>query len=66
MAENFCGTDRAHLRSIYPDEFDNFVERMRAEVHNLNFFFKNVDVIGKMLEMVLDTEDIALGVSRSE
>ena len=66
MFGNICGTSRAYLRSIYPDEFDNFVERMRAEVHHLNFPFKNVDVIGKMLEMVLDTKDIGWGASRSE
>lgn len=44
-------------RSIYPDEFENFVERMRVQSANKsrNFPF-DVDVIDPMLDVVLDTE----------
>lgn len=44
-------------RSIYPDEFENFVERMRMQSANKsrNFPF-DVDVIDPMLDVVLDTE----------
>lgn len=52
-------------RSIYPDEFDNFVERLRSEVINRKFRYRSVDVVGKMLEVVLDTEDVDSTTPRS-
>lgn len=43
-------------RSIYPDEFDNFVERMRVVSNSKSkkFLFE-VDVIDPLLNVVLDT-----------
>ena len=43
-------------RSIYPDEFDNFVERMRVVSNSKSkkFLFE-VDVMDSLLNVVLDT-----------
>lgn len=43
-------------RSIYPDEFDNFVERMRVRSNSKSkkFLFE-VDVMDALLNVVLDT-----------
>lgn len=46
-----------HRRSIYPDEFDNFVERMRtANKRKGKEFLFDVDVIDPMMDVVLNVE----------
>lgn len=51
-------------RSIYPDEFENFVERMRTQAANKSRKFPfDVDVIDPMLDVVLDT-DLGADLSR--
>ncbi|CAM9905485.1 unnamed protein product, partial [Ectocarpus sp. 13 AM-2016] len=47
----------AHLPSIYPDEFDNFVERMRVmSTSKSKKYLFDLDVIDPMLDVVLNTE----------
>lgn len=51
-------------RSIYPDEFDNFVERMRvmSSSKSKKYLF-DIDVMDPMLGVVLDT-DLGADLSR--
>lgn len=51
-------------RSIYPDEFDNFVERMRliSKSKSKDFPF-DIDVMDPLLTVALDT-DLGADVSR--
>ncbi|CAM9689894.1 unnamed protein product, partial [Ectocarpus fasciculatus] len=53
-----------YLRSIYPDEFDNFVERMRVmSTSKSKKYLFDLDVIDPMLDVVLDT-DLGADLSR--
>lgn len=51
-------------RSIYPDEFDNFVERMRVmSTSKSKKYLFDLDVMDPMLDVVLDT-DLGADTSR--
>ena len=56
---------RKNGRSIYPDEFDNFVERMEVISNNKSKKYSfDLDVIKPLLDVVLDTS-LGSEVSRS-
>lgn len=55
------------LRSVYPDEFEHFVQQIQAEVSCSKFpYDEYVDVIGKVVEVALDPEEVNSKVSRNE
>lgn len=61
---NTTNANDNHDRSIYPDEFDNFVERMRVmSMSKSKKYLFDMDVMDPMLGVVLDT-DLGADLSR--